>query len=121
MWELATLRLEGTMRSTRWMIACAVGILMLTSNFALAQGHGNGNGNGKGKGHGKRADDDQGEYYQDRDSEAMRGWYDETSAQASAWTCQERSVAPWIGKTTCTARHASTRAPKTPSTLSRRP
>src|SRR5258706_12219428 len=64
------------MRSTRWMIACAVGILMLTSNFALAEGHGNGNG----KGHGKHADDDQGEYYKDYNREAIHGWYDEHRA-----------------------------------------
>jgi hypothetical protein len=63
------------MRSTIWMIACSAGIIMLTSNFALAQGHGNENGNGKG--HGKHADDDQGEYYKDHDREAIRGWYDE--------------------------------------------
>jgi hypothetical protein len=31
------------MRSTKWMAAFAV-IFMLTSNFALAQGHGNGHG-----------------------------------------------------------------------------
>lgn len=51
------------MRLTRWMVAFAVGIFMLTSNFALAQGHGNGHGNGKGKGHNKHEqgdDDDQG-------------------------------------------------------------
>src|SRR5260370_33082231 len=63
------------MKSTKWMFICALGILMLTGNFALAQGHGNGHG----KGHGKHGDDDdQGEqFYKDRDREAMRGWYDD--------------------------------------------
>jgi len=56
------------MRSTRWMIACALGILMLTSNFGLAQG--------RGKGHGKHGEHDgQGEYYKDRDRETIREWY----------------------------------------------
>jgi hypothetical protein len=60
------------MHSTRWMVGFAVGIFLLTSNFALAQGHGNG------KGHDKHGDDDQGEsHYKDHDRETMRGWYDE--------------------------------------------
>ena len=61
------------MRSTKWMVAFALGIFMLGPHFALAQGH------GKGKGHEKHAgDDDQDQgYYQDRDRESARGWYDE--------------------------------------------
>jgi len=62
------------MRSTKWMAAFAV-IFMLTSNFALAQGHGNGHGKGQEK-HGDYEEQDQG-YYRDRDRETMRGWYDE--------------------------------------------
>ncbi len=63
------------MKSKKWMFACALGILLLTGNFALAQGHGNGHG----KGHGKHGDDDdQGEqFYRDQDREVMRGWYDD--------------------------------------------
>ena len=61
------------MKSTKWMFACALGILTLTGNFALAQGHGNGHG----KGHNKHGDDeDQGDFYKDRDREVMRSWYD---------------------------------------------
>ncbi len=63
------------MRSTGWMFAFLVGIFLLTSNFALAQGHGNGHGKGHEK-HGEN--DDRGDhYYQDRDRETMRAWYDE--------------------------------------------
>ena len=60
------------MKSTRWMFASGLGILMLTGSFALAQGHGHG------KGHEKHGDDnDQGEhFYKDHDREAMREWYD---------------------------------------------
>jgi hypothetical protein len=63
------------MRSTRRMLGFAVGIFMLTSNFALAQGHGNGHG----KGHEKHGDDDDQDerYYKGHDRETMRGWYDE--------------------------------------------
>jgi len=63
------------MRSKRWMVALAVGILTLTSNFATAQGHGNGHG----KGHEKHGDDDDQDerYYKDHDRESARGWYDE--------------------------------------------
>jgi len=58
------------MKSAKRMFASALAILMLTGNFALAQG--------KGKGHDKHGDnDDQGEeFYKDHDREAMRGWYD---------------------------------------------
>jgi hypothetical protein len=58
------------MRSTRWMVAFAVGIFTLTSNFALAQGHGNGHG----KGHEKHGDDDGRDerYYKDQDRESAR-------------------------------------------------
>ena len=63
------------MRSTRWMTAFAVGVFMLTGNGAMAQG----NGNGHGKGHDKHGaeDDQEDHYYQDRDRETARGWYDE--------------------------------------------
>jgi hypothetical protein len=63
------------MRSTKLVVAIAVGILMITSNFVLAQGHGNGHG----KGHEKHGDDDDQDrrYYGDHDRDAMRGWYDE--------------------------------------------
>src|SRR5258708_23943515 len=103
------------MRTTRWIVVCVLGAFLLTGSLARAQGHGNGHG----KGHGKHGDDDdQGEYYKDRDREAIRGWYKRTREQPSARTCQERPVAPWIGKTTCAARHAPTWTPEKPPALS---
>jgi hypothetical protein len=42
------------MKSTKWMSTCAMGILVLTGNFALVQGHGNGHG----KEHGKHGEND---------------------------------------------------------------
>ena len=62
------------MRPTKWIVGFTVGVLLLTSQFALAQG----NGNGHGKGHDKHGDgDDQGEryYYSDRDRDSARQWY----------------------------------------------
>src|ERR1700738_2262377 len=63
------------MRSTRWILALAVGVFMFTGNGAMAQG----NGNGHGKGHDKHGaeDDQEDRYYKDRDRETARGWYDE--------------------------------------------
>ena len=63
------------MRSTKWILALAVGVFMLTGNGAMAQS----NGNGHGKGHDKHGaeDDQEDHYYKDRDRETMRGWYDE--------------------------------------------
>ncbi len=73
------------MKSTKWMFISALGVLTLSGNFALAQGHGHGNGNGNGKGHDKQEDDgDNGggkgkhyekHYYKTHDREAVRGWY----------------------------------------------
>lgn len=45
---------------------------MLTTNFALAQGHGNRHG----KGHDKHRDDDA-SYYKEGDRDAVRGWYED--------------------------------------------
>src|SRR6266567_2341894 len=61
------------MPPTRWMVACALGALLLTGSLARAQGHGNGHA----RGHGKHGDEDQGEpFYKHHDREVMRGWYD---------------------------------------------
>jgi Ni/Co efflux regulator RcnB len=61
------------MSSKRWMFAFVIACLMLTSNFALAQGHGNGHG----KGHNKHSDDDDQDFYKDHDRDAVRDWYDQ--------------------------------------------
>src|SRR5260370_4013152 len=65
----APLQLECVMKSTKWMFTCALGILMLTVNYALAQGHRHG------KGHGKHEDEGaQGEqFYKDHDREVILG------------------------------------------------
>ncbi len=60
------------MRTTRWIFAGALGILMLTGDYALAQGK------GQGKGHAKHRDEeDQGEYYKEQHRQAIRAWYDD--------------------------------------------
>jgi len=84
------------------MIACAVGILMLTSNFALAEGHGNGNG----KGHGKHADDDQGEYYKDYNREAIHGWYDEHRSNLPPGLAKRDQLPPGLENSLYGAAHS---------------
>ncbi len=83
------------MRPTRWMVACAVGAFLLTSSFALAQGQGKGHA----KGHGKHGDEnDQGEYYKDRDGEAIRGWYDEHKSSLPPGLAKRDQLPPGLEK-----------------------
>src|SRR5258708_40314624 len=86
------------MKSTKWMLACALGMLMLIGNFALAQGHGNGHG----KGHGKHGDDgDQGEQlYKDHDREVMRGWDDDHQRNLPPGLATQDRPPPGCVKTT---------------------
>jgi Ni/Co efflux regulator RcnB len=63
------------MRSRKWLTVFAVGVFVLTSHDALAQG--NGNGNGHGNGHNKHSEDADRDdrYYSDRDVESAHRWY----------------------------------------------
>jgi Ni/Co efflux regulator RcnB len=84
------------MRSTRWMVASAVGIFMLTTNFALVQAQGNGHSKGHEK-HGE--DDDQDErYYKDHDRETMRGWYDEHANNLPPGLAKKDRLPPGLEK-----------------------
>src|SRR5215475_5454143 len=60
------------MRTGKWMIAGALGVLMITGSCTLTYGQ----GKGKGKGHNKHDDQDE-QYYRDRDRDEARGWYNE--------------------------------------------
>jgi len=81
------------MKSAKWMSACALGILLLTSNLALAQGKGHGKGHDK---HGH--DDDEGEhYYRDHDRE-MRGWYDEHQSNLPPGLAKKDRLPPGLEK-----------------------
>ena len=84
------------MRSTKWILALAVGVFMLTGNGAMAQG----NGNGHGKGHDKHsAEDDQADrYYKDRDRETMRGWYDEHQNNLPPGLAKKDRLSPGLEK-----------------------
>jgi hypothetical protein len=89
------------MRTTRWMFACALGTLLLTGSLARAQGHGNGHG----KGHGKHGNDDnqadyydRGDYYNDRDREAIRGWYDEHRSNLPPGLAKKDRLPPGLEK-----------------------
>lgn len=72
------------MRTGKWMIAGAVGFLMIAGSCMLTYGQ----GKGKGKGHHKHGDDDQGEYYRDTDRKEARGWYN----------AHERNLPPGLAK-----------------------
>jgi hypothetical protein len=83
------------MRTTKWMVACVLGVCLLTSSVAIAQGHGNGHG----KGHGKHGDDDnQGEYYKDGDRVAVRGWYDEHRSNLPPGLAKKDQLPPGLEK-----------------------
>jgi hypothetical protein len=58
------------MKIRKWAVAIALSVF-LSGGVTFAQGHGHGKGNDK---HG---DDDQGDYYKDRDREQVREWYNE--------------------------------------------
>ncbi len=82
------------MRTTRWVITFGLVGFLLTSNFALAQGHGNGHG----KGHDRQGDDDQGEHYKDRDREVIRGWYDEHRSDLPPGLAKRDQLPPGLEK-----------------------
>src|SRR5258708_27312640 len=83
------------MRTIRWIVVCMMGTCLLTSSFALAQGRGNGHG----KGHGKDGDDgDRGEYYKDRDREAIRGWYDQHNSNRPPGPAKRDQLPPGLEK-----------------------
>ena len=59
------------MKSKRWLLVCTFSLIVLASDFALAQG------NGHGKGHAKHGDDSaQESYYADHDQD-VRAWFDD--------------------------------------------
>jgi hypothetical protein len=83
------------MQTTRWIVACVLGAFLLTGSLARAQGHGNGHG----KGYGKHGDnDDQGEYYKDRDREAVRGWYNEHGSNLPPGLAKRDQLPPGLKK-----------------------
>jgi len=58
------------MRIGRWVAAIAVTIVLSSGSIAFAQGKGHG------KGHDKKGDDDQdAQFYKDRDRQDLREWY----------------------------------------------
>jgi hypothetical protein len=80
------------MRPTKWMLA---GIFMLTSNFALAEGHGNGHG----KGHEKHGEDDHDQgYYKNRDGDSARGWYVEHQDNLPTGLAKKDRLPPGLEK-----------------------
>lgn len=80
------------MSHAKWMICCLLGIGLMASNQAMAQGH------GKGKGHNKHNDDDQGEYYREHDREVMRDWYDHHASDLPPGLAKKDRLPPGLEK-----------------------
>ena len=82
------------MKSARWIIACALGIFMVTGSSALAQGHGHGKGKEK---HGD--DDDQSDrFYKDHDREVLRGWYEDNQGNLPPGLAKKDQLPPGLEK-----------------------
>ena len=75
---------------------------LISARFYLRPGFfdsGQGQGKGRGKGHVKRGDgDDQGEYYEDRDREAIRGWYDDHRSNLPPGLAKRDQLPPGLEK-----------------------
>ena len=107
------------MKFTKWMIAGALGVFVVSVNPTVIIGQGNGNGHSKG--HNKHDDDDEQSerYYKHHEGEATRDWYYENEGHLPPRAGQERSTASRSGKAARAARLASSRAPETHPALSR--
>lgn len=76
-----------------WSCATALAMLLSSGSTALAQGQGHGHG----KGHDKHGDKDQGaQFYQDRDREAMRAWYDDHRDQLPPGLAKKDRLPPGL-------------------------
>jgi hypothetical protein len=83
------------MRSTKWMVACALGVVLISGNAALGQGHGHGKGHDK---HGDDGDDeDRGEHYKDHDRE-IRDWYGEHESHLPPGLAKKDRLPPGLEK-----------------------
>jgi hypothetical protein len=83
------------MRIAKWATATALALLLSAGIVALAQGQ----GKGKGKGHDKQSKDDQdGQFYKDRDREILRGWYGEHQSQLPPGLAKKDRLPPGLEK-----------------------
>jgi hypothetical protein len=82
------------MKFGKWVSATALTILLSSGSIALAQGQGHGHG----KGHNKHGDDDDqgGRFYQDRDRDAMRGWYNDHRNQLPPGLAKKDRLPPGL-------------------------
>jgi hypothetical protein len=102
--------------ATKWMSA-VLGICLLTTSTAMAQG----NGKGHGKGHDKHGDDDQGEhYYNHYDQEAFHGWYVQHEDHLPPGLAKKDHLPPGLEKAASATRSASRRIAEANSALPQR-
>ena len=104
------------MTATKWMSA-VLGIFLLTTSAAMAQG----NGKGHGKGHDKHGDDDQGEHYCNHyDQEAFHGWYVQHEDHLPLGHAKKDHLPPGLEKAASATRNASRRIAEANSALPQR-
>lgn len=81
------------MKIGKWVAAIAVAVILSGGSIALGQGKGHG------KGHEKHGDDDQdAQFYKDRDREVLRGWYDEHRDQLPPGLAKKDRLPPGLEK-----------------------
>jgi hypothetical protein len=104
------------MTATKW-VSAVLGIFLLTTSAAMAQGNGKGHGNG----HDKHGDDDQGEhYYNHYDQEAFHGWYVQHEDHLPLGHAKKDHLPPGLEKAASATRNASRRIAEANSALPQR-
>ena len=88
------------MKFMKWMIAGALGVLLVSANPAATQAQDDGNGHGKGHNKHDRDDDDEhsDHYYKHHDEEAVRGWYSENERHLPPGLAKKDQLPPGLEK-----------------------
>jgi hypothetical protein len=86
------------MKFTKWMIAGALGVFVVSVNPTVSLGQGNGNGHSKG--HNKHDDDDEQSerYYKHHEGEAARDWYYENEGHLPPGLAKKDQLPPGLEK-----------------------
>jgi hypothetical protein len=84
------------MRIGKWTAATALAILLSSGSATLAQGNSQGHGKGHDK-HGK-GDDQDAQFYGDRDREVIRGWYGDHRDQLPPGLAKKDRLPPGLEK-----------------------
>jgi len=88
------------MEFINWMIAGALGVIVVSTNPAVTQAQDNGNGHGKSHTKHDRDDDDEhsDHYYQLHDEEAVHAWYSENERHLPPGLAKKDQLPPGLEK-----------------------